>query len=490
MRALQELYKIYAVLADPDDRIALYGALTSRAIGLTREELLAFRSKGGEISLSSTFDVKNSKSEKVLKVAAKLEELKSIVCSSQNMSPAALLSSILDQFKIYTFAEARNLEIIYYTLELLRSAEKSGIVVTLKDGKAYLHELLSGESEIERCLSLNDEENSVHIANLHKVKGLEAPIIILDWAQAGGSSPNIRIDYKEDSTEAYLFALQRANREDGYCFSTEQFPDEKDQEKGALEAEELRKIYVAATRARNALFVCTYGGGKSRWKYLDPTSLTGISTFLSAKDVTTWEMGEKADPVELYRQADETCVFCNRNAEEPTFRMQNPSRLSVTSKVSEDKEIPGSEDEAETDYALAIDPEYEKDKKGNGEGKQAFTVVGNNSTSQWVTNGSTLGEAAEAECAPEEDDHTEEADEDVNADDRVIRIEVDGQMTEDEVEELAGMLGLKIYSSEGAGDYVLIGENGISDELLAQAIRVFKENAHIKNMQVDKLPLK
>lgn len=347
--ALQELYKIYAVLADPDDRIALYGALTSRAIGLTREELLAFRSKGGEISLSSTFDVKNTKSEKVLKVAAKLEELKTIVSNSQNMSPAALLSSILDQFKIYTFAEARNLEIIYYTLELLRSAEKSGIVVTLKDGKAYLHELLSGESEIERCLSLNDEENSVHIANLHKVKGLEAPIIILDWAQAGGSSPNIRIDYKDDLTEAFLFALQRANREDGYCFSTEQFPDEKDQEKGALEAEELRKIYVAATRARNALFVCTYGGGKSRWKYLDPTSLTGISTFLSAKDVTTWEMGEKADPVELYREADKTCVFCNRSAEEPSFRMQNPSRLSVASKVSEDKELPGSEDAAETE---------------------------------------------------------------------------------------------------------------------------------------------
>lgn len=162
----------------------------------------------------------------------------------------------------------------------------------------------------------------------------------------------------------------------------------------------------------------------------------------------------------------------------------------MTDSAAYAEEYDSVEDEAETDYALAIDPEYEKDNKGNGEGKQAFTVAGDNSTYHLVTNGSTLGEAAEAECAPEEDDHTEEADEDVNADDRVIRIEVDGQMTEDGVEELAGMLGLKIYSSEGAGDYVLIGENGISDELLAQAIRVFKENVHIKNMQVDKLPLK
>ena len=163
---------------------------------------------------------------------------------------------------------------------------------------------------------------------------------------------------------------------------------------------------------------------------------------------------------------------------------------AMTDSAAYAEECDSVKDEAAAECDFAIDPEYERDKKGNGEGKTAYTVLGDNPTYHWVTNGSTLGEAAEAECAPAKDDHTEEADEDVNAADRVIRIEVDGQMTEDDVEELAGMLGLKIYSSEGAGKYVLTGENGISDELLAQAIRVFKENAHIKNMQIDKLPLR
>ena len=350
-KALKELYRIYALLADPDDRIALYGALTGSIIGCTREEILAYKDRGGEISLSSTFDSKNCKSRKANKVAAKLEELKTVVPISQNMSPAALLSYIMDQFKIFAFASSKNLEIIYYTLELIRNAEKSGIVVTLKDGRDYLKELLSGESDIERCLSLNDKEDCIHIANLHKVKGLEAPFIILDYAQIGGMNTSIRIDYGEDSTEAYLFALMKGKQADGNYgsyISTEQFPNEKDQEKGALEAEELRKIYVAATRARNALIVCDIGG-RNRWKPLHPETLTDIYSILKATDITTYELGEEVDSEELYDKAKEDCIFKNSDTLKPSFVFENPSRLPVKSKVSEDADIPGSEDSVETE---------------------------------------------------------------------------------------------------------------------------------------------
>ena len=349
--ALKELYRIYACLADPDDQIALYGALTGKVIGLTREEILAFKDKGGELSLGDTFDKNSTKSKKVLKVAEKLEELKSVVPASQNMSPAALLSFVMDQFRIFAIANTKNLEIIYYTLELLRNAEKSGIVVTLKDGKEYLKELLSGDSEIERCLSLNDKEDCIHIANLHKVKGLEAPFVILDYTQIGGMTQSIRIDYGEDSTEAYLFALLKDNREEGSYFSTEQFPEEKEKEKESLNAEEVRKIYVAATRARNALIVCDIGG-RNRWKTLHPESLTDIYSVLKATDIRTYELGENVDPNALYDQAESSSVFKNRETEKASYDIQNPSRLSIASKVSgdsDDTEIPGSEDSAESE---------------------------------------------------------------------------------------------------------------------------------------------
>ena len=43
----------------------------------------------------------------------------------------------------------------------------------------FLAGLIAGLSGEERCLSLDSDKDCVHMANLHKVKGLEAPIIIL-----------------------------------------------------------------------------------------------------------------------------------------------------------------------------------------------------------------------------------------------------------------------------------------------------------------------
>ncbi len=342
--ALNELFKIYSVVADPDDKIALYGTLTGRVFNFTIGDLVKYRSLGGKISITEPTVESGDKASKA--VAKSINELKSFVMESQNMSPAALLASIMDHYKIYEHVEAENIEVVYYTLELIRNEEKSGTVVTLKDGRDYLSKLLSGSSDIERCLSLNDAENRVHIANLHKVKGLEAPVIILPVAQTGGGAPSIRIEYGNDSTEGYLFTLNKENIQDGYYFTTKDFADELEKEKGALEAEETRKIYVAATRARNALIISNYGQGRNRWKDLTPELLPDIYGPMNSNEGTWPEPGESVEAKKLYAEAEGKCALNDRNGEKASYCLENPSRLSVVSKVSKDKDIPGSEDES------------------------------------------------------------------------------------------------------------------------------------------------
>lgn len=344
--ALNELYKIYSLMADPDDKIALYGALTGNILGITIGNLVKFRSLGGEISLYASFDSDNCADEDAKMIASKIEELKNFSKEAQNMSPAALLANIIDHYKIYDHVESDNLEVVYYTLELIRNEEKNGKVVTLKNGRDYLSRLLSGESGIERCLSLNDADNRVHIANLHKVKGLEAPVIILPAAQIGGGGTSIRIDYQKNSTDGYLFSLNKDDNKGSY-FTTSGYAEEKAKEKDALNAEEARKIYVAATRARNALIISNFGGGKSRWKSLAPETVPNIYEFISSKDYTEPERGASSNAAKLYKKAEKECVLNNRKGEKPTFSLENPSRLSVVSKTSADKDIPGSENEAE-----------------------------------------------------------------------------------------------------------------------------------------------
>ena len=342
--ALNELFRIYSLVADPEDKIALYGTLTGRVFDFTIGDLVKYRSFEGEISLSKP--IIESDNKLVKKIAKSINELKKFVKESQNMSPAALLASIMDHYKFYEHVEADNLEVVYYTLELIRNAEKNGIVVTLKDGRDYLSKLLSGSSDVERCLSLNNAENRVHIANLHKVKGLEAPIIILPIALAGGGAPSIRIDYLKDSTEGYLFSLNKENVQDGYHFSTKAFAEEMEKEKGALAAEEARKIYVAATRARNALIISSYGQGRNRWKDLTPELLPDLYGPMNSKDCTWHETDEVFDAKNLYEKEKKECALKDREGEKASYSLENPSRLSVVSKVTKDKDIPGSEDEA------------------------------------------------------------------------------------------------------------------------------------------------
>lgn len=342
--ALNELFKIYSVVADPDDKIALYGTLTGRVFNFTIGDLVKYRSLGGKISITEPTVESGDKASKA--VSKNINELKSFVMESQNLSPAALFANIMDHYRIYEHVEAYNLEVVYYTLELIRNEEKNGTVVTLKDGRDYLSKLLSGDSDIERCLSLNDAENRVHIANLHKVKGLEAPVIILPIAQTGGGAPSIRIEYGNDSTEGYLFTLNKENIQDGYYFTTKSFEEELEKEKCALEAEEARKIYVAATRARNALIISNYGQGRNRWKDLTPELLPDICGSMNSNEKTCPEPGEPVEAKMLYEAAEGKCALNDRNGEKASYCLENPSRLSVVSKVSKEKDIPGSEDEA------------------------------------------------------------------------------------------------------------------------------------------------
>ena len=54
--ALNEIFRIYSLVADPDDKIALYGALNGSLIDITNGKLVKYRSLGGEVSLNGSFD--------------------------------------------------------------------------------------------------------------------------------------------------------------------------------------------------------------------------------------------------------------------------------------------------------------------------------------------------------------------------------------------------------------------------------------------------
>jgi ATP-dependent exoDNAse (exonuclease V) beta subunit len=345
--ALREILLIYTAVADPEDKIALYGALSGKVLGISKQDIMEFRSKGGVLALNYEKEL-SDKSNAALKVKEKLEMLRALSREAQRLSPAALFSRIMDEFKVYESVEADNLEVVYYTLELIRNAEKSGEVVTLKDGAVLLSELIAGESDEERCLSLNDGKDCVHMANLHKVKGLEAPVVILAASLGRTYSASSRFVHGEKGSEGYVFFLESERNESGISwkyFDTGSFPDEKAAEDASLGAEGLRLVYVAATRARNALIICnsvylSRGNevAKSMWKDLLSSVDGDIFSVLTEPAGKKKVKAEVADAGKLYAEAEKSCALNDRGAESVTYTIENPSRLELKSKLADKDE--------------------------------------------------------------------------------------------------------------------------------------------------------
>ncbi|MBR2578081.1 MAG: PD-(D/E)XK nuclease family protein, partial [Erysipelotrichaceae bacterium] len=109
----------------------------------------------------------------------------------------------------------------------------------------------NSEADIERCMSLSRDEDKVHLANAHKVKGLEAPVVIMIDGKTKAPSPSLRVE--RDNKSCYIFDIKKNGLFP--VLSSIGYEDKKQEEKAAEDAERDRLLYVAATRARNVLII-------------------------------------------------------------------------------------------------------------------------------------------------------------------------------------------------------------------------------------------
>ncbi len=233
--------RIFAAVANPNSLEYLIGALTSRRFGFRLNTLHRLKNAGYSLYLYG----EHPKDEPI---SAALESLQKLVMRSHQLSASALFSVILEELEIFKFAGAKNMEYAYFALELLRSAESAGEFSALPQAAAYLEMLIDGSKELERAISLTRNENRVHIANLHKVKGLEAPIVILASPTRRNQPPDIRVQQQDPDPLCWLFTVSTGVSCSGYA-------DAKDSEQACLDAEKNRLLYVAATRAKRVLLV-------------------------------------------------------------------------------------------------------------------------------------------------------------------------------------------------------------------------------------------
>ena len=291
-------------------------------------------------AVADPFDAKASFAAKHLSGCSITDdEIHEYSLRAKEMSPAAVFTMLLEEQRVFARAGTHNAEYVYFALELLRSAEVDGTVSSVEEGAEYIAALVRDESAEERCIQLRRDSNRVHIANLHKVKGLEAPVVILADPASYSRGAESRVDYSVTPPESYIFAFDNS-------LKTTDYADEKEKEEAVLEAEKLRLLYVAATRAEKILVVsCALkadGDPSSTNPWLPLYDFTDEDIFdsLGPVEIPAAEAKPEFDAEELYEKAESSSVLKNDASKAASYSIRKPSTVTL-------KGVTSSEDDYE-----------------------------------------------------------------------------------------------------------------------------------------------
>jgi len=341
--AFATLAKIYSAIAFPNDKIKIYGALTSKAFGISDIELSSKKQQGLKLNVFSD----NSSFPGAISDA--LSTLKDYVYRAKSFSPATLFSVLLHELKIFNSVDSFKLDYCYYALELLKSKESTGEISSIQDGAEFLETLIDGSSDIERSLSLTQDSNGIHIANLHKVKGLEAPIVILASPNKKSRTPENRIELSNTDANHWIFEISNDNSF-GALLKSGSFETEKEKEVLALAAEDIRLLYVAATRAKSALFVASKKTRGEAESSLNPWAplIDFIDDEFTPGTPEVCEVPEAATALDIYDAADDGIISPASKSAEKSYSIKRPSTIKVKSKTSSEDDYEDTE-ESESD---------------------------------------------------------------------------------------------------------------------------------------------
>ena len=248
---VRDLLNILRALADPWDDLAMAGLLRSPAFGLSDAALYLLRRPNGngpvsywtaltgDVSHLSEIDRRQAERARGI-----VERWSGVV---DRIPVAELLKAVLDDtcYLALLAAEGNGTRLQRNVSKLLADAHSSGLV-GVGEFLEYLEtRQAAGAREGE---APTEAGGAVRLMTVHKAKGLEFPVVVIADA-ARARPPN-----KESvllSTEIGLAPRSRRQERAPLIFKLAQ-----EMEKERSEAEDVRLLYVAATRAKEKLIIC------------------------------------------------------------------------------------------------------------------------------------------------------------------------------------------------------------------------------------------
>ncbi len=262
---LRLLHACLAAMSRPNDPVALVALLRSELFGLDDQLLYRFAQAGGRFY----YPAPNLPAG--LEGAGPLEEafarLRRYALWAATMPAAAAVERIVEDSGLLARAcTSPDADLragsLLKALELLRAGQTqawslAGLVESLS-------QLVEGQPAANGAPAKAPAASAVRVMNLHKAKGLEAPVVFLaDPTGLSKHDVKLHIARQGSKVQGYLALYRRRGFQSDLVACPAGWEEKAQEEQRFLQAERNRLLYVAATRAGAKLVVSCRTPGKS-----------------------------------------------------------------------------------------------------------------------------------------------------------------------------------------------------------------------------------
>ena len=269
-----QLALLLRAIADSQDGVSLVGVLRGALFGLSDRDLFAYRQAGGWFSIFA--DAPRSDLDAIARVSTALSSLRQMHRWTQVMPIAAAVERILERTGYLALAattpggvEAGDL---IHAVDRIRSIVEDGF--TLADAADALQPDADESSDVESLPLEPGQDDVVRLMNLHKAKGLEAPVVFLANPFSGVSARvDVRVVREANKAHGYFQIKREFGKGEKVVAEPAGWDQHHADELLYIQAEEQRLLYVAATRAKDMLVISRWGksaGGRRPWEVFDP----------------------------------------------------------------------------------------------------------------------------------------------------------------------------------------------------------------------------
>jgi ATP-dependent helicase/nuclease subunit A len=253
-QGLRALRPLLQAALDPGDEVSAVAFLTGPLSGIDDSALYAFRRAGGRFS--AAVPPPEGTDERLVRG---LSILNAAWEDARRLPPGAALARIVRRLGILSrlaSTEAGDLA-AGNVLKVLTLARR---LSALGGSFRSVAERLDAEvesRELEEMSLAPARLDAVQVMNVHRAKGLEAPVVILAEPVVGGHDrkPLLHVSRDEGVARGWFCLTRKGLRQPVVWAVPPDWPEKEALEERFEEGEEDRLLYVAATRARETLLV-------------------------------------------------------------------------------------------------------------------------------------------------------------------------------------------------------------------------------------------